>query len=57
MQLTNKEKRIKRVRAKISGTASRPRLSVERSNKHVEAQLIDDIKGETLVSVSSLTLK
>ncbi len=57
MQLTNKEKRIKRVRAKISGTASRPRLSVYRSNKQVEAQLIDDIKGETLVSVSSLTLK
>lgn len=47
--------RIKRgVRAKISGTAERPRLSVYRSNKHVYAQLIDDTEGHTLVAASSM---
>ncbi len=46
-----------RVRAKISGTASCPRLVVFRSNKHIEAQVIDDSKGNTLVSVSSVSLK
>ena len=48
--------RIKRsIRAKISGTAERPRLSVFRSNKNIYAQLIDDLAGKTLVSVSSAT--
>lgn len=42
-----------RVRAKISGTGERPRLSVFRSNKQIYAQLIDDSKGHTLVSASS----
>ena len=46
-----------RVRAKISGTAKCPRLCVYRSNKHIEAQLIDDEKGVTLVSSSSTQLK
>jgi large subunit ribosomal protein L18 len=46
--------RIKRsIRAKISGTAQRPRLSVFRSNKNIYAQLIDDAAGKTLVAVSS----
>ena len=46
--------RIKRsIRAKISGTAERPRLSVFRSNKNIYAQLIDDLAGKTLVAVSS----
>lgn len=46
--------RIKRsIRAKISGTAARPRLSVFRSNKNIYAQLIDDAAGKTLVAVSS----
>ena len=46
--------RIKRsIRAKISGTAERPRLSVFRSNKNIYAQLIDDLSGKTLVAVSS----
>lgn len=45
-------RRHKRVRAKIIGTAGKPRLAVFRSNKHMYAQLIDDIKGVTLVSVS-----
>lgn len=46
-----------RVRAKISGTPECPRLVVFRSNKHIEAQIIDDVKGATLVSTSSVQLK
>jgi large subunit ribosomal protein L18 len=46
-----------RVRAKISGTAECPRLVVFRSNKHIEAQLIDDTKGMTLACTSSVQLK
>jgi len=50
--------RIKRsIRAKISGTAERPRLSVFRSNKNIYAQLIDDLAGKTLVAVSSATIE
>ena len=45
-----------RVRAKVSGTSTTPRLCVFRSNKHIEAQVIDDVKQVTLVSVSSLSL-
>ena len=47
-------KRHMRVRAKISGTPERPRLSVFRSAKHIYAQVIDDEKGVTLVSASTL---
>ena len=47
-------KRHIRVRAKISGTAERPRLAVYRSNKNIVAQIIDDVKGVTLVSASTL---
>jgi len=47
-------KRHKRVRSKISGTAERPRLNVFRSEKHIYAQIIDDTKGETLCSASSV---
>jgi large subunit ribosomal protein L18 len=43
-----------RVRKKISGTPETPRLSVYRSNKHIQAQIIDDTKGVTLVSASTL---
>ena len=46
-----------RIREKLSGTAERPRLNVYRSLNHIYAQLIDDQKGETLVSASSLSLK
>ena len=46
-----------RVRAKISGTSSCPRLVVFRSNKHIEAQIIDDVKGVTLANASSVQLK
>jgi large subunit ribosomal protein L18 len=45
-------KRRRRVRAKVSGTAARPRVSVFRSNRGISAQLIDDIAGRTLVAVS-----
>ena len=46
-----------RIRAKLSGTGERPRLNVYRSLNHIYAQVIDDQKGETLVSASSLSLK
>jgi large subunit ribosomal protein L18 len=45
-------KRRRRVRAKISGTATRPRISVFRSNKGLSAQLIDDVAGKTLAAVN-----
>ena len=47
-------KRHKRVRAKISGTPERPRLNVFRSETNIYAQIIDDVTGKTLVSASSL---
>ena len=47
-------KRHVRVRAKLSGTASRPRLCVYRSNANISAQIIDDERGVTLVSASTL---
>ena len=47
-------KRHIRVRAKISGTAERPRLCVYRSNANISAQIIDDERGVTLVSASTL---
>ena len=46
-------KRHIRVRSKISGTAERPRLAVYRSTNNISAQIIDDVKGVTLVSASS----
>ena len=46
-------KRKARIRAKISGTAERPRLSVYKSARHVYAQVIDDNAGKTIASVSS----
>jgi len=49
-----REIRHARVRRKISGTPEMPRLSVYRSNKHIQAQIIDDVKGATLVSASTL---
>ena len=45
-----RERRHKRVRARITGTADRPRLAVYRSNRYVSAQLIDDAAGMTLAS-------
>ena len=54
---TIRERKHARVRAKVSGTASCPRLCVFRSNKHIEAQIIDDVKRVTLVASSSVALK
>ncbi|MDO8964663.1 MAG: 50S ribosomal protein L18 [Coriobacteriia bacterium] len=47
-------RRQRRVRGKVSGTASRPRLRVTRTNLHIYAQLIDDVAGATLASASSV---
>ncbi len=54
--IARKRKHI-RVRNKISGTALTPRLCVFRSNKNIEVQVIDDVKGVTLVASSSNALK
>ena len=50
-----RQKRKKRIRKKIVGTSERPRLCVFRSAKHIYAQVIDDIHGETLASASTLS--
>ncbi len=50
-----RQRRHMRLRKKISGTAEQPRLVVFRSNRHMEAQLVDDTKGVTLASASTLT--
>src|SRR2546423_9500009 len=58
--LTQREARIRRhrrVRRKVSGTAERPRLAVFRSNRGIEAQLIDDVEAKTLAAASWLQLK
>jgi large subunit ribosomal protein L18 len=47
--------RVKRVRNKIKGTQDRPRLSVYRGHKHIYVQMIDDVKGITLASASTLS--
>lgn len=52
-----KQRRIVRVRAKISGTAERPRLAVRRTLSHIYAQLIDDRTGKTLAAASDSELK
>ena len=49
-----RKKRHSRVRTKISGTAARPRLNVYRSNKHIYAQLIDDVNAVTIASASTM---
>jgi len=51
---TARARRHRRVRKKIQGTAQRPRLAVFRSNKHVYAQVIDDVSGHTLASASTV---
>jgi large subunit ribosomal protein L18 len=56
MALTKLERRSRirlRIRKKISGTAERPRLAVFRSNKQIYVQVVDDLKGVTLLSASS----
>lgn len=48
---TNRIRRHNRIRAKVQGTAERPRLCVYKSNRYLEVQVIDDAKGMTLASV------
>jgi large subunit ribosomal protein L18 len=56
-KLQNATRRKARVRAIVSGTGDRPRLSVHVSNKHINAQLIDDTKHQTIVQVSTVGQK
>lgn len=48
--MENRERRHNRIRAKIKGTTERPRLAVYKSNRYMEAQIIDDTRGRTLAS-------
>lgn len=57
MKVNSRIKRHIRVRSKIKGSSKRPRLAVFRSGQHIYAQIIDDSKGETLVSESDLKVK
>jgi large subunit ribosomal protein L18 len=52
--LTKRQRRHVRVRAKVSGTQSRPRLNVFRSSAHIYAQVIDDDRGHTILAASDL---
>jgi len=53
-RLEARRRRQRRVRFKVRGTSDRPRVAVFRSNRHIYAQLIDDVAGATLASASSL---
>ena len=54
-KVSNRDKRRRRIRGKVSGSEQRPRLTVFRSAGHVYAQVIDDVSGQTLLSCSSLS--
>lgn len=56
-KLLNRSLRKNRVRAKVSGTTERPRLTVTISNKHVSAQLVDDTKAHTLAAATTVGTK
>jgi len=49
-----RQRRHSRLRKKISGTPERPRVAVSRTNKHISAQIIDDVNGRTLAAASSV---
>lgn len=49
-----REKRHRRIRAKVNGTGERPRLNVFRSNRHIYAQVIDDVRQHTLAAASTM---
>ena len=49
-----RKRRHKRIRRRLSGTAERPRVAVSRTNKHISAQIIDDVAGRTLAAASSV---
>lgn len=52
-----RDRRKKRIRAKVFGTAQKPRFSIFKSNKYISAQLIDDLKGVTLAAAASKNVK
>jgi large subunit ribosomal protein L18 len=54
-KLDPRQRRKRRIRKKISGTAERPRLCVFKSSRHMQAQIIDDTRGVTLASASTLS--
>lgn len=56
-KIQNRLRRKVRIRARVTGTAERPRLSVHRSLKQITAQVIDDAAGKTLVAVSTKEAK
>jgi len=56
-KLLNRSLRAARVRAKVSGTTERPRLTVTISNKHISAQLIDDVKQHTVAAATTVGSK
>ncbi len=56
-KLLNRQLRKNRVRARVSGTADRPRLTVTISNLHVSAQLIDDVAGVTIAAATTVGKK
>jgi large subunit ribosomal protein L18 len=53
MKNSRRQRRVLRVRKKVTGTATRPRLAVTRSVKHIAAQIIDDATGRTLCAAST----
>ena len=55
MKIVGRERRKLRIRKKVTGTETRPRLSVFRSTKHIYAQVIDDATGKTLAHASTLS--
>jgi large subunit ribosomal protein L18 len=55
--ITKREARKNRIRAKVEGNSERPRLAVFKSNKFIYAQVIDDTKGHTLASADSKKIK
>jgi len=57
-KVTRQDRRVRkheRVRKSVEGSSERPRLNVFRSSKHIYAQIVDDVKGHTLVAASSLS--
>jgi large subunit ribosomal protein L18 len=56
-KILNRTLRAARVRAKVTGTAERPRLTVSVSNKHISAQLIDDVKHHTIAAATTVGTK
>ncbi len=57
MKEIKRVRRIRRVRSRVKGVPERPRLAVFRSLKHISAQIIDDTKGKTIVSVRDTDVK